>query len=372
MMSILLRRLGLQCRAAHRLPCRAASSQRSSSEPDLTGEQAEIAGKAIHGDRNMFITGSAGTGKTHVLKHVISELVKKHGREAVAVTAATGIAASIINGTTLHSFAGIGIGVKANQTTDEFITSYLRNKKNRWKQIKVLIVDEISMIDSDTLSLIDTLSKKSRQMPAMGFGGIRIILCGDFYQLPPVQLGRPAWPRQEGEDCKTRGKKKFAFDCDTWRSCNIEVLELVEPQRQHDDLEYAKLLRQCRLGKPSAADLSVLQACHIDVKPDSDDGVVPTRLYCKNVDVDSENLDMLGKLPGKRWVIKAEDKWNILDPQTRNADWFDRDITPINAPRDTHAKAVIAAMDSSVPSKLTLKIGAQVDCSITANTMSLV
>src|SRR3989344_7877410 len=132
---------------------------------------------------NCFITGAAGSGKTHLLNDYI-KFLKQNGVE-VGVTASTGIAATHMGGMTIHSWTGLGI--KDNLT--EYDLEELETKKylqDRLKNTSVLIIDEISMLDHRRLDLVERIARhlKKNQMP---FGGMQIILCGDFFQLPPIQ-----------------------------------------------------------------------------------------------------------------------------------------------------------------------------------------
>ena len=130
--------------------------------------------------------GCAGTGKSHTLRYIIQELRKIYGYEAVAVTAPTGVAAINIDGVTIHSFAGIGIG----RDSDEKLLAKVQKSKlhnQRWKQTKVLIIDEISMVLPSLFNLLDRIARSLLE-PKRPFGGLQVILLGDFLQLPPITI----------------------------------------------------------------------------------------------------------------------------------------------------------------------------------------
>jgi ATP-dependent DNA helicase PIF1 len=173
--------------------------------------------------KSVFFTGSAGTGKSVLMRAIIAELRKKHLREPdrVAVTASTGLAACNIGGVTLHSFGGIGLG---KDDVPALVKKIKRNQKakNRWLRTKILIIDEISMVDGD---LFDKLEGIARAMRNNGrpFGGIQLVITGDFFQLPPVP------------DYGNKAKSvKFAFDAGTWSTAIHHTIGLTEVFRQKD------------------------------------------------------------------------------------------------------------------------------------------
>ena len=186
----------------------------------LSEEQRKVLDLVVEANKSVFFTGSAGTGKSVLMKDIISDLRKKYKREPdrVAVTASTGLAACHIGGVTLHSFAGIGIG---RDTAEQLVKKIRRNAKakNRWMRTKVLIIDEISMVDG---ALFDKLERIARAIRNNGrpFGGIQLVLTGDFFQLPPVpDSGREA---------------TFAFDAATWSTSIEHTIGLTQVFRQKD------------------------------------------------------------------------------------------------------------------------------------------
>jgi ATP-dependent DNA helicase PIF1 len=220
----------------------------------LSSEQNRVLELVVNQSKSVFFTGSAGTGKSVLMRAIIDNLKKKYSREPdrVAVTASTGLAACNIGGVTLHSFGGIGLG---KEDVPQLVKKIRRNQKakNRWIKTKILIIDEISMVDGD---LFDKLEGIARTMRNNGrpFGGIQLVITGDFFQLPPV----PDF------DSKARGVK-FAFDAGTWSTAIHHTIGLTEVFRQKDpgttstisDNEYmadvkivfANMLNEMRLGK---------------------------------------------------------------------------------------------------------------------------
>jgi ATP-dependent DNA helicase PIF1 len=160
-----------------------------------------------------------GTGKSVLLREVIEALRKREKqKESVAITASTGLAACNIGGVTLHSFAGIGLG---KESAEELVKRIKKNPKarNRWHRTRVLVIDEISMVDGD---LFDKLEKLARILRNNGrpFGGIQLVITGDFFQLPPVpDSGRMA---------------RFAFEADSWNTTIEHTIRLTEVFRQRD------------------------------------------------------------------------------------------------------------------------------------------
>src|SRR6056297_906519 len=165
--------------------------------------------KILKSGANVFLTGSPGTGKTFLLNRFIDYL--KSAGVKVGVTASTGIAATHINGRTIHSWAGIGL--KKDMTEDvikkNFKKKYLKKTIN---EAEVLVIDEVSMLDADRLNLINKVCKIFRKSK-LPFGGIQVVLAGDFFQLPPVSRGI---------------KAEFAFKSSTWKELNLRICYLTK------------------------------------------------------------------------------------------------------------------------------------------------
>ena len=219
--------------------------------------------------QNIFLTGSAGTGKTFLLNKFIEYL--KNEKIKVSVTASTGIAATHLEGITIHSWSGMGI---ENKLSDKQIKRLLKKETlcERIKETEVLIIDEISMFDASRLNLLDKICKEAKE-PFLSFGGLQIIMCGDFFQLPPVNRER-------------KKEIKFAYDSLAWKQANIKVCYLDEQHRQQNDLEFINILGSIRENKAGEDVMNKLKArlnkrinCPIE----------PTKLYAINKDVDVIN-----------------------------------------------------------------------------------
>lgn len=255
----------------------------------------ELALDILKSGKNVFLTGSAGTGKTYVLNQYITYL--KERKIPVAITASTGIAATHINGMTIHAWAGIGI--KDQLTSAQLRT--LKTKKyleKKLDKVKVLIIDEISMLHQKQLLLVDEVLKyfKMNQLP---FGGIQVIFCGDFFQLPPV-----GQPHEES-------KHKFAFMSQAWVNAELNICYLTQQYRQSND-QLSVILNEVRSGRISEFRYQLLkEAINRPLK----DKTEPTRLFTHNYDVDSINEQELKKLNGKSSYFSAETKGNekLLD-----------------------------------------------------------
>ncbi|MSR71242.1 MAG: helicase [Candidatus Taylorbacteria bacterium] len=220
---------------------------------------------------NVYLTGSAGSGKTYVLNQYINYL-KSHG-VGVGITASTGIAATHMGGTTIHSWAGIGI----KDSLDEYEIDKMEQNKllwNRFQRTNVLIIDEISMLDSIRLDMIDKVCKSFKRK-SDPFGGMQVVLCGDFFQLPPIS--------------RNDMTVKMAYHSDAWKNSNIKICYLHEQHRQNDD-DFTKVLNHIRAGKLAPELVSLLNT-RLGVVLDT-----ATKLYTHNADVDSMNDEELSKI----------------------------------------------------------------------------
>lgn len=190
----------------------------------LSDEQKKVLDLVVDEHKSVFFTGSAGTGKSVLLREIIKGLRSKYKKEAdrVAVTASTGLAACNVGGVTLHSFAGIGLGKEA---VPELVRKIKRNAKakNRWIRTKILVVDEISMVDGDLFDKLEGIARSIRNN-GRPFGGIQLVITGDFFQLPPVpDQGKVA---------------KFSFDAGTWTTSIEHTIGLTQVFRQKDPSMY--------------------------------------------------------------------------------------------------------------------------------------
>lgn len=224
---------------------------------------------------NIFLTGQAGSGKTYLLNEYVKFL--KKNKVGVAVTASTGIAATHLSGSTIHSWSGIGI---KKEMTDHDIARLNSNSvaRLRIQSPKVLVIDEISMFHSYRLDTVNRVCKIIRNNP-LPFGGLQVILCGDFFQLPPIS--DEGYPRFS-----------FAYKSEAWNELDLKLCYLDEQHRQWDE-EFLQLLNDIRSRDVNEGTFEKLSKRINGVLPAN---VSPTKLYSHNVDVDAINNLELKKI----------------------------------------------------------------------------
>lgn len=229
---------------------------------------------------NVFLTGEPGSGKTHMVNEYVAYLRRR--KIEPAITASTGIAATHISGMTIHSWSGIGVRPKLDKYDLDRIASIERVAR-RIENAHVLVIDEISMLSADTLSMVDMVCREVRRSLDSAFGGLQTIFVGDFFQLPPVT------ERQENIVVK------FAYDSRAWIAADPAVCYLTEQYRQ-DDQDFLKLLKAIRDNSFGAEHERYLHGRKREQSavPES----IP-RFFSHNAEVDRVNDEMLSKLPGK-------------------------------------------------------------------------
>jgi ATP-dependent DNA helicase PIF1 len=236
----------------------------------LNKKQQQAYDKFIEGN-NIFITGPGGTGKTITLKKIINYC--KENNKKYGVTATTGSAALLINGKTIHSYLGIGIGEKTADELFKDVRYKYKNIMTKIRELEVLIIDEISMMNSelfDKISCFLCLCKKNTNQ----FGGIQIILTGDFCQLESIT----------GDYC---------FNSYSWKKLNLEIIFLNKMIRQDNDIIFKKILEELRYGICSDETYNILCECKNTI---FNDNIKPTILYSKNSDVEKINNTEYNKL----------------------------------------------------------------------------
>lgn len=229
----------------------------------------------------MFLTGPAGSGKTYVLNQLIK--LKKHEGKHVSVTATTGLAASHLGGSTIHSWSGIGV---RDEIGAHFVDGLSKSRREIIEKTDVLIIDEISMMHDFRLDMIDNIARLVRRKPDVPFGGIQLIMSGDFFQLPPVnRVGS-----LEGS---------FVVFSKAWAELDPVICYLEEQHRQENDDALSDILDAMRARDIRRSHAETLLN-RVDVTPPKDS--IYTELHTVNVDVDSQNQAKLELLPGDEMI----------------------------------------------------------------------
>ena len=232
---------------------------------------------------NVYLTGSAGAGKTYVLNQYIQYL-KEHDI-SVAVTASTGIAATHMQGMTIHGWAGIGV----RETLTDYDLEMMDEKQYLWTRFtnaRVLIIDEISMLHAHRLDMVDRVCRKFKRNEAP-FGGLQVILAGDLFQLPPVNK------------TNAMNTKDMVIHSHAWKTMSLAICYITEQHRQDDD-SFLSVLNAIRNGDLDEGHYELLGTrynAHLG------EHINPTKLYTHNKNVDAENDAKLGEMEGETNVF---------------------------------------------------------------------
>ena len=235
----------------------------------------ELALAILLSGRSALLTGAAGTGKTHLLNTFIAQ-ARKRGKK-VSVTATTGLAATHLGGNTIHSWSGIGVN---DRLPNNFFERLSKTRRDVISKTDVLIIDEISMLHDFRLDMIDKVLRTVREND-QPFGGIQLVMSGDFFQLPPVNR-----PNEQGGG--------FVVYSDAWQELRPAVLYLERQYRQNDE-QLLEILTALRTGDVRRRHVEALLARTKIEPPDGD----ITELHTVNVDVDDINIQKLAELPGE-------------------------------------------------------------------------
>lgn len=236
-----------------------------------------LALEILHNGHNVLLTGPAGAGKTFVLNQFVRQ-AKADGKH-VSVTATTGLAATHLGGNTIHAWSGIGVGDVLQEDFEDYL---LKSRRDIIETTDVLVIDEISMLHDYRLDMVDTVARTVRDDPRP-FGGIQVVLCGDFFQLPPVNRDGS---RQGG----------FVTNSNAWHDLDLVICYLNEQHRQ-DDQEFLDILNALRGGDIRRRHAEALIA-RVDMHLE-DDNI--TELHTTNIDVESINHGRLSELKDKTY-----------------------------------------------------------------------
>lgn len=302
---------------------------------------------AIREKKNIFITGPGGVGKSHLIHYIINKSIESvcfeedgidYSKENfkkthIGLTALTGCAAILLGrfAKTLHSWAGIGLG---NGTVKDLCTKIKKNKtaEKNWIQCEMLVIDEISMMSIELFEKLDEIGQILRRS-SKPFGGIQLVLVGDFFQLPPINKNKEE-------------TMKFVFESERWAHIINTTFELKSIQRQKDPV-FQDILNAARYGKITEQHINKLKEREgLDWKTHK---IKPTLLFSRRVDVDTVNESNLKALTGERHTYTAK---TVRDEKA----------PPSLSIKSPEVETLIEMYDKNAPyqKELVLSIGAQV------------
>ncbi|MDR3544016.1 MAG: PIF1 family ATP-dependent DNA helicase [Desulfosporosinus sp.] len=265
--------------------------------PALSPSQERVLAKALTGV-SFFFTGPAGTGKSFVLERIRRGLIEKYdnNEDAVYLTASTGLAACNIGGTTLHGFAGVGLGDAPIATILKDLNGskpWNKDTTLRWNTARALIIDECSMIQPDFFEKLDKIGRYTRKNNSP-FGGLQVILCGDFFQLPPVNKDKKRGGGRKKHQDETN--EKYIFQTDTWHNLiGKNILVLTEVFRQQEP-EFRHMLEDFRYGNLSKESIALFQQRRNATESAEDLPTDTVKLYATRNEVDIINFLELDKI----------------------------------------------------------------------------
>lgn len=274
----------------------------------------------LNAGASAFITGAPGAGKTYVLNEAIHSM-RSNGL-SVAVTASTGIAATHLNGQTIHSWSGVGV---ANALTDNLLKTIRSRRSKRIKATDVLVLDEVSMIHAWLFDMVDEVCRKVRKNPAP-FGGLQVVISGDFFQLPPVSTSMRNRDVLEPSEEFIKSRKKYAAtgknpegyitESFAWDSLKPVVCYLTEQHRQ-DDGKLLDVLTDIRSGCVSNEDKQTLSS-RLGEFPTDDD--VAVHLFPTNSQADGLNNRQLSAIDAEphEFVATEAGSKNLVDRLKKN------------------------------------------------------
>lgn len=284
----------------------------------------EYRGFTLDGNARFVLGNFIITHNSFSIGVIVREL-ERQGRQ-VAVTAMTGTAANLINGRTMHSWAGISLGTA---TSEELVKKLLHNPRSaralaNWRRTNVLFIDEISMLKVSLFDKLDYIGRKLRRSPNKPFGGMQLVLCGDFAQLPPVTK---------------RGEigGGFCFKSKMWSTVirPDDEVELTEVIRQSEG-PFRDALGEIRMGLVTPKTAALLHA-RVGASVGKD-GIEPTKLFSYRRDVARINNQRLQNLPGKTHEYIARDSYSPHNPSKKAMSVIEKRIEKLQAPMSLKLK----------------------------------
>ena len=289
----------------------------------LSEEQRHVFNLVIKEGKSIFFTGPAGTGKSFLLERICNGLIKEYydrtsRHSKVAITASTGLAAHHIGGVTLHSFAGIGLGTTPTEVLIKKICGlpvsivyeeenankrHWKKVRSRWRHVRVLVIDEISMINAELFDKLDRIGRAVRGVDEP-FGGIQLVLSGDFYRLPPVT------PDLDDES------PRFCFEAQAWKTAIQHTIELTHVYRQKDP-NFARMLNAMREGSLSPEAIVTFKKLDRPIQINRLNQPEPTHLFPLRRQADSTNQSRLDALVTQTYTYTASEGGIIQDESIR-------------------------------------------------------
>ena len=253
----------------------------------------ETVKQLLNNGENIFITGGGGVGKSYLLNKL-----KQYYKDELVMTSTTGISAINISGQTLHSWAGIGL---ADRPVEDVVKK-IKKKATLYKQLlkcKKLAIDEVSMLDNLTINYVNEVLQLVREINKP-FGGIQIILVGDFFQLPPVKIDQIE-------------EKDFCFNSQTWKDLNLTTIFLNTVHRQTDK-KFIEALNNVRIDKTTAKDLIVFYDRDFPSDYEPDKNIL--QIFGTNKDADAYNMKCFDEIKSKSYTYKSTDnlyQYSLVD-----------------------------------------------------------
>ena len=264
-------------------------SQLINSLNKASGQQRDVL-DAVYSGKNIFFTGAAGCGKSYLLNEIVTNIQYiLHNNKSVAITSTTGITATQLSGTTIQSWTGV---YSTERGIDQDLRRIRNNRDlyNKWNNTQILIIDEISLLSGSLFDYYEQLARLIRNNNKL-FGGIQLVICGDFYQLPAI--------------FKSNESPSYIFESIIFNQCMTHKIQLTQIYRQQDQT-FIDLLNQIRVGECTAETEQTLKLRENTVL-DTSDGILPTQLMVKKINVEQINQNKIQQLSGDAHQHNASD-----------------------------------------------------------------